>query len=213
MASPSISKVLTEIPSCDICFKPLSYPIRLECGHIFDADCLGTWARFNNTCPMDRTPIDVRKISYDSDIIKQASATFRLKSSVRRVDPIVLNVHSNVQKLKELFSNVFMTQVSDPVTAIFSPRQYANSPRSWCLFLDRQVVDGVEIQARKLFSDTRLSEYQIEAGRTYEMTVQCKLPNYGLPCDRCYRIPEQEKICSHPDEVEEKSNESEGKGP
>ncbi len=86
MASSSISKILTEIPSCIICSKPLSYPIRLECGHIFDADCLGTWARLNNTCPMDRKPIDAQKIAYDSDIIRQVSATFRLKSSVRRVE-------------------------------------------------------------------------------------------------------------------------------
>lgn len=38
---------------CTICLRKINKPVRLECGHIFDKDCILPWIEQKNSCPKD----------------------------------------------------------------------------------------------------------------------------------------------------------------
>ncbi len=42
---------------CAICLNKLTSAVRLNCGHIFDQDCIKEWQKNSATCPLDRQPI------------------------------------------------------------------------------------------------------------------------------------------------------------
>jgi SNF2 family DNA or RNA helicase len=51
--------------SCTICFNKLISPIFEEnCQNMFCGECFLTWINKNNTCPLCRTKIDIKKIVY-----------------------------------------------------------------------------------------------------------------------------------------------------
>lgn len=67
------------IPDCPICLNNVAIPVILECGHVFDADCLSQWYLKKRVCPLDRNPIDVSKIRFAPETIKHISVTCRVR--------------------------------------------------------------------------------------------------------------------------------------
>uniref|UniRef100_A0A1A9X1B0 RING-type domain-containing protein n=1 Tax=Glossina brevipalpis TaxID=37001 RepID=A0A1A9X1B0_9MUSC len=55
---------------CPICHDAYNSPIVLQCGHIFCDDCVGTWFKREQTCPMCRTKVN------DDPTYQDGSTTF-----------------------------------------------------------------------------------------------------------------------------------------
>ena len=186
-----------DIPKCVICLDTLATPVQLGCGHIFDLDCIAQWFYKAQTCPLDRCPIDGKKIIYRSDLIEKVSATFHFKFlSSFKIDPIVVNIYSPVQKLKAIVAYTPLISESDPVQAAFAPyKSLGLQPNNRNLIC----ILNHESGNKTLYSDTSLSEYPLEVGKSYNIATSLKLAQYGLPCDHCYGNPEKEKACNHED--------------
>jgi hypothetical protein len=181
----------SKTPSCSICLQDVTYPVILGCGHVYDLDCISDWARKNNTCPQDRTIIDIGKIQYAEGCIRKVGAVFTFAFlSGEQIDPIVINVHSSVQRLKSLISLARSIKEKNLIVAAFSP--HANKePRSYFCIVSGKV----------LCSDTLLSDNGMRPEGIYKICSLYKLAQYGLPCDRCFSDPAREQTCNHPDEV------------
>ena len=68
---------LSESP-CSICLTPLKKNILiLKCNHRYHKDCIQTWRRFNNTCPLCRDPI-IYPIDQNDQINKQIIQPYTL---------------------------------------------------------------------------------------------------------------------------------------
>lgn len=183
-----------DVPECSICLEKVATPIQLECGHIFDLDCIGRWFHENETCPLDRMPIDAEKVLYRSDLIKNVSAVFNFQFlSSSKVDPIAINIYSSVERLKGVIANTLATSESNPILAAFTPYHYncKPEPKAWFCILNK------ELENKRLFSDYNLSHYELEVGKSYKVSSGLKLAQYGLPCDHCFRDSEKEKTCKH----------------
>ena len=176
------------IPNCDICLDELTYPVKLECKHIVDLDCIGSWFEKNRTCPMDMKPIDPTKVIYCPKIIDEASVKMHFLVDKRTI-VIDVNTNSSVHRLKCIISKTVKANVSDPVIANFSPKDPIHS--------ERRLFFRLKEQKLALYSDTRLSDYEWIIGKTYDVFVQTK-PAWTSPCDRCFE--KSEKTCSHSDE-------------
>src|ERR1700722_726041 len=89
-----IAEYVVDLETCSICSQDIAYPVRLGCGHLFDLDCISDWFRQKNTCPLDRTTIEVGEIQYAEKVIKKVSAVFNFKFFFNaQIDPLAINVY------------------------------------------------------------------------------------------------------------------------
>lgn len=199
-----IAEYAVDLETCSICLRDIAYPVILECGHLFDLDCISNWAKNKNSCPLCRK--NISKIQYAEGVIKKVSAVFSFKFlSNTQIDPITINVYSSVQRIKTLvsygaFRGIDNLQDRSLITAAFCPNA-RNMARD---LLIASIYESGERVANGVYSDTMLSDYKgIKPGGVYEVFFRHKFAQYGLPCDRCYSNPELEQTCDHPDEKED----------
>ena len=179
-----------EIPECAICYNALQFPVQLGCGHIFDLDCISTWFSSQQKCPLDRIDIDVSEITYVPDIIQTVGVIFNFCFlSSTKINPMVVSIDSSMQRLKSIIATTAVSETANPITALFSPIVHQENPRKYLLRLNGQ----------RLHSNTFLTQYSLEPGKTYTVAVMRKFAEYGLPCDHCFKDREKEQTCNHPD--------------
>ncbi len=61
--------ISTNSINCSICLSSLDNYTRIICGHIFHKECIDTWNKKNNTCPLCRSIIiqPTNEIIYDNN--------------------------------------------------------------------------------------------------------------------------------------------------
>lgn len=63
--------------TCSICLQPLSQPVRLRTGHVYDRHCITTWFRSRRppyTCPLSGVVLDSPELLPAEDVIERAIA-------------------------------------------------------------------------------------------------------------------------------------------
>ena len=118
--------------SCSICFNKLISPIfEQNCQNMFCGECFLTWLNKNNTCPLCRTQIDIKKLVY-------------IKSEDNKEDEIE-KVYTKEEKIIDIIKNN-----KDGKFLIFS--EYDKSFFPICNILKENKIKFLEIKGS---SDTR----------------------------------------------------------
>lgn len=177
--TPDPYRNILEDSTCSLCLEPLSNPVRLSCGHIFDFNCINDWFQKSPTCPLDRTVVDMKNVEYCDGLLekmKEVTFNFNFLTGLK-IEPVAISVEETVLKLKSVVCKI-LNQKGDGV-----------QPRN-ILFI---------FSNKRLYSDTKLSKYDIAPGKTHQIYVRYKLAEYGRPCDYCFGESEKEKKCKHQD--------------
>lgn len=183
-----------EDPSCSLCLETFSTPVRLACGHIFDFECIKSWLNKSQNCPFDRSVVKLEQVEYCDGLVekikelekRKKEATFHFKFlSGNRIDPISIDIEDPVQNLKLL--------VCKSLNLKNKENQYNLQPRQILLILNLPAAN------QRLYSNKKLSEFDLTAEKSYQIAVRLKLAQFGQPCDYCFNNFEKEKTCHHTD--------------
>ena len=95
---------------CPICSDELKEPVQLECKHLFHFDCIKRWIKKNEeTCPLDRLPINVQRI-IDLSVYQQFSIE---QNALKLVKEMLLTNSEDSQQKDQHFADVrLLTELS-----------------------------------------------------------------------------------------------------
>ena len=101
------------VTECLICLEDFSIPVKLDCGHTFDLDCILKWFKHNATCPIDRKNIN------------------GMESITKNCHKLEFRFLSNT-KIKPLYvkSNVICGQIQNILWSCFYIMNASNDPYS-----------------------------------------------------------------------------------